>query len=153
MKAEFFDNGSLVATVGLTGATATFTASSLGVGSHSLTATYNGDANFLTASAPALSQTVSKAATSTSLTTNLNPATKVQTVTFTAAVTSSNATGQIQFLKGTSVLATVNLTGGIATYSTSALSAGSNSITAKYLGDTKFLTSTSAVLVETITIR
>ncbi len=150
---QFFDNGSLVATVGLTGATATFTASSLGVGSHSLTATYNGDANFLTASAPALSQTVSKAATSTSLTTNLNPATKVQTVTFTAAVTSTNATGQIQFLKGTSVLATVNLTGGIATYSTSALSAGSNSITAKYLGDTKFLTSTSAVLVETITIR
>jgi hypothetical protein len=74
-------------------------------------------------------------------------------VTFTASVTSSAATGQIQILKGTSVLATVNLINGTATYSTSSLTPGSSSITAKYLGDTKFLTSTSAVLVETITNR
>src|SRR6185295_9442797 len=47
---QFFDNGSLIATIGLTGTTAIWTASNLGVGSHSLTATYNGDANFLTAS-------------------------------------------------------------------------------------------------------
>jgi len=148
---QFFDNGSLVGTGALSGATAKFTSSSLGVGSHSLTAAYGGDANFLSASAPGVVQTVNKAPTSTSLTTNLNPATKVQTVTFTAAVTSSTATGQVEFLKGTSVLATVNLSNGVATYSTSSLSVGSNSITAKYLGDSKFLTSTSAVLVETIT--
>jgi large repetitive protein len=148
---QFFDNGSLVGTVALNGVTAMFASSSLGVGSHSLTAAYSGDANFLSASSPGVVQTVNKASTSTSLSTNLNPAAKVQTVTFTAAVTASAATGQVEFLKGTSVMATVNLSNGVARYSTSSLSVGSNSITAKYLGDSKFLTSTSAVLVETIT--
>lgn len=150
---QFFDNGSLLATIGLTGGSATFTPSSLAVGSHSLTATYKGDANFLAASGPALTQTVSQAATSTVLTTDLNPAARLHSVTFTATVASSAATGQVHFLWGSSVLATVNLINGVATYSTSSLRVGSNSITATYLGDTKFLTSTSAVLVETITNR
>ncbi len=73
-----------------------------------------------------------------------------QSVTFTAAVSSSAATGTVQFLDGTTVLEIVTLTARQASFSTSALSAGTHSLTALYSGDTTYDSSTSTVLSQTV---
>jgi hypothetical protein len=53
-------------------------------------------------------------------------------------------------LDGSSTLGTATLSGGKVTLSTSALSAGTHSITAAYSGDTTYNTSTSAALLQTV---
>ena len=57
----FFDGTSTTTPIGtatLTGSVATLTTSSLAIGTHTITAVYSGDTNFVTASSPALLQTV-----------------------------------------------------------------------------------------------
>lgn len=54
----FFDNGAALGTGALNNGAATFVASSLAVGTHSITATYGGGAGFPTSSSPVLSQVV-----------------------------------------------------------------------------------------------
>ncbi len=138
---------------------ATYTTSALGASSHSITATYQGDANFVTSTSAAVSQTVNQSATSTSLTSSLNPSNYGQNVTFTATVTavapgSGNATGTVNFYDGNTLLGsgTLAVSNGNdqATYSTTTLGGGSHSITAKYLGDANFSTSTSAAVSQTV---
>jgi hypothetical protein len=97
-------------------------------------------------------------ATTTTLAASVDPSTYGQKVTFTATVApvvtgSTKPTGSVQFLDGTTVLATVTLsTAGKATYTTTAfaLAVGGDSITAVYSGNTKFETSTSAILTQTV---
>jgi hypothetical protein len=54
----FMDGATPVGTVDLTGGTATLTLSSLAVGTHALSAVYNGDANFTGSTSATLNQTV-----------------------------------------------------------------------------------------------
>jgi hypothetical protein len=56
------------------------------VNAHSITAEYGGDTNFNGSTSSALSQTVSKASTSTSVSSSLNPSIYGQSITFTATV-------------------------------------------------------------------
>ena len=82
-----FKQGAAVLGTGtLNGGTATFSISTLGVSSHAITAVYGGDSNF-GGSTKAVNQVVSKATTTTILTSSLNPSTFGQSVTFTASVT------------------------------------------------------------------
>jgi hypothetical protein len=124
--------------------------------SHSITAVYGGDTNFTTSTSSALTQTVNQDTTTTTVASSLNPSVYGQSVTFTATVTakapgSGTPTGTVTFMDGNSVLASnVSLTGGKATYSTSALAAGTNSITVQYSGDGNFLGSTSSALTQTV---
>jgi hypothetical protein len=73
-------------------------------------------------------------------------------VTFTATVASPGGTptGNVTFHDGAAALSTVALSNGVATYVTSSLSDGAHSISAVYLGNAGFLTSTSNVLTETV---
>lgn len=92
-------------------------------------------------------------ATSISVSPSANPSVSGASVTFTATVASSesNATGTITFMDGSNALGTENLVGaGIATLTTTALSAGAHSITAVYSGDSNNLASTSTVLTQTV---
>jgi predicted transcriptional regulator len=150
----FKDGATTLATVPLSGTTAAFTTSSLTVGSHSITATYNGDTNFASSTSPVLIQTVGQAATSTALTSSQNPSALGQAVTFTATVTptsgSGTPTGTVTFKDGATTLATVPLSGTTAAFTTSSLTVGSHSITATYNGDTNFASSTSPVLIQTV---
>jgi astacin (peptidase family M12A)/Big-like domain-containing protein len=133
---------------------ATFKTSVLGVGTHSITSAYGGDANFLTSTSSSLAQAVNKAASTTTLASSKNPSTVKQAVTFTATVKSSTSgtpTGIVNFKDSASTIGTVNLdSSGKATFTTSALSAGTHSITGIYPGDTNFVTSTSSVLKQTV---
>src|SRR5205823_5641278 len=70
---------------------ASFTTATLGAGSHTITATYNGVTNY-SASSGTVTQTVSAADTTTAVTSSVNPSTFGQAVTLTATVTSSFAT-------------------------------------------------------------
>jgi hypothetical protein len=128
-------------------------ASALSTGTHPITASYSGDANFNTSTSNSVSQVVTALATATALASNLNPSQSGNSVTFMATVASSatvNA-GNVQFLDGASTLCTVAVNAsGSATCTTSALTAGSHAITAAYLGATNFNASTSAALTQIV---
>jgi hypothetical protein len=92
----------------------------------------------------------------TALVSSSNPSAAGQSVTFTATVTGPSGnttmpTGLVSFFDGTMTLGSGTLNGsGVATYSTSGLPAGSNSITAAYGGDSNFSGSTSNVVTQVV---
>ena len=91
--------------------------------------------------------------TSTALGSSLNPSTYGQSVTFTAMVTASGGTptGTVTFYDGANALGTGTLnSSGQATLSTAALSGGTQTITAVYGGDGKFVASTSVGFAQTV---
>src|SRR5262249_62002224 len=103
----------------------------LTVGTHSITASYSGDANFVGSTSSALGQQVNQAPTTIALSSDNNPSTYGQTVVFTATVSPALATGTVQFMDNSNPLGSpVTLSGGAATFSTAALTAGTHSITA-----------------------
>lgn len=108
-------------------------------GANSITATYNGDSNYATATSAAKTVTVG-ALTSTSLTTAVTAGTYyvLSTVPLTATITPSAATGTVYFYADNVLLGTGTLSGGVASYSTTALTAGFHSITATYAGNTTY---------------
>jgi Bacterial Ig-like domain (group 3)/FG-GAP-like repeat/Abnormal spindle-like microcephaly-assoc'd, ASPM-SPD-2-Hydin len=129
----------------------TFTPTALGLETGALTFTDN---------APNSPQTISltgtgsnMAATTTRLTSSQSPSLYKQSVTFAATVTSAPSatiTGTVSFMDGTSLLRSVALASGIAPFTTVALTPGSHSITAAYNGSSNYLSSTSAVVTQTV---
>src|SRR5207237_804199 len=137
----------------LSGGTATFTTSGLTGGTHSITAIYGGDANFTGSTSPLLTQTIGKAASSTTVASSNNPSIIGTAVTLTASVTSpvtGTLTGTVTFQDGAATLGTGTLSGGAATFTTSGLTGGTHSITAVYSGDANFADSTSPGLTQTV---
>jgi len=92
--------------------------------------------------------------TTTTLTSDNNPAQPLQTVTFTATVTSGTGAtpiGTVAFMENGNALGAGLLNAsGVATFATSSLELGSYYITASYAGDANFSASTSASLLEVI---
>jgi hypothetical protein len=135
---------------------ATFTTTALSLGSHAITAAYGADPNFIASTSSTLLQTVSQAATATTLLSTGSPAALAQAVTFTALVNSTSpgsgtATGTVTFLDGTMTLGAGTLDGtGQASFTVSNLGVGSHSITAVYVGDTNYTGNTSAALVQVV---
>ena len=135
---------------------ATYSTSALGTSSHSITAVYAGDTNFTGSNSTALAQVVNKATSTTAVVSSVNPSASGQSVIFTATVAAPSGnpiipTGSVNFLDGATTLGSGTLNAaGFATYSTSALSAGSHSITAVYAGDTNFTGSTSTALSQVV---
>ncbi|MGZ5528506.1 MAG: beta strand repeat-containing protein, partial [Limisphaerales bacterium] len=152
----FKDGATTLGTRTLSGNVATLSNGSLSVGSHSITAEFVGDSNLNgSTNSPALSQTVNKADTTTSVSPSVNPSVSGQSVTFTATVAatspgSGTPSGTVTFKDGATTLGTGTLSSGQATFSTSALSTTSHSITAVYGADSSFNTSTSSALTQTV---
>jgi hypothetical protein len=149
-----FKQGATVLGTGtLSGGTATISISTLGVGSHAITVVYAGDSNFASSKSKAVKQVVSKATTTTTLASSLNPSNVGQSVTFTASVTpefSGTPTGKVAFYDGTTALKTVGLSGGVAKFTTSKLASGTHSIKSTYNGSTSFDGSSSAPVTQTV---
>jgi hypothetical protein len=136
----------------LSGGSASFTTSTLPVGTSYIKAVYGGDSNFAGSTSKAVSQVVSKATTTTALTSSQNPSNFGQSVTFTASVApqfSGTVKGSVTFYDGTTILKTASLSGGVAKFTTSTLVSGAHSITATYNGSTSF-TGSSASLTQTV---
>ncbi|QIY66078.2 Ig-like domain repeat protein [Streptomyces sp. RPA4-2] len=152
---SFFDGATLIGTTTLTGGVATLTTSTLSVGSHALTATYGGSANYNTSTSLIDTQTVNKAGTSTTLTSAPDPSVFGQPKVLTATVTATapgtgTPTGTVSFFDGATLIGTSTLTGGVATLTTSTLSVGSHPLTATYGGSASYNTSTSLIDTQTV---
>ena len=154
----FFRDGASTLGSGVVNASgvATFSTSSLAAGAHSITAYYAGDANFTASTSPVITQTVNKAATTTTLTSSANPSVFGAAVTFSATVSAVSPgagmrTGTVTFMDGASTLGSGSVNASsVATFSTSSLAQGSHTITAVYGGDVNFTGSTSAVLTQNV---
>jgi len=149
----FLDGSTSLGTAAMTNGTAQFTIATLTPANHFITAKYNGDTNFAGNTSGQANLVVSQAATTTTLSVDINPTTYGQTVTLSANVqtgSGSGPTGSITFLDGSSALGTATISNGAAQLAVSTLGAGSHSITAKYSGDPNFSGSTSNVLSETV---
>ncbi len=145
----FLDGGSPIGTGTISGGVATFTTSALAIGNHTITTSYGGDGNFngSLGSLTGNPQVVNKADTATTVTSSANPSVYGQLVTFTATISpvapgAGMATGTVTFLDGGSPIGSGVLSGGVATFTTSALSLGSHTITTSYGGDGNFNGST-----------
>jgi hypothetical protein len=139
----FYDGNNLIGSAGLDGqGVATYGLSSLGGGSHTITAVYNGTTNFATsATLEGIEQSVAKATPSVAVVGDTTNATYGDVITYTATVSSSSTTptGVVNFYDGETLLGSGNLdVNGVATYSTGTLDTGSHTITAAYAGDGDF---------------
>jgi hypothetical protein len=137
----------------LSGGHAAFSTSALTIGSHNLTATYAGNADYTASGSAALVQKVIKAASSTSVTSSVNPASFHQSVSFKGSVKSATGgvpTGTITFKNGTTLLGSATLTAGVGSITISTLAVGTRTISASYGGNADYDASTSAALTQTV---
>ncbi len=135
---------------------------SLAAGNYIAILAYAGDSNYAAATSLDVSFTVSAAGVvpaliPTTTVLKINPASaspgSVVTLTATVVPTSGNTvpTGSVTFRSGTTVIGSAALaTGGVATYTTTTLQAGSDSLSAIYAGDAVLAGSTSAPVVVNI---
>jgi hypothetical protein len=148
----FTDNGTTIGgcgSVSVTNGTATCGPTTPAtVGPHTIVATYSpGSAHFGTSASPNFTQTVNKSDTTTVVTNSTpNPSTFGQSVTYTATVVPSGngagtPTGSVQFSDDNISLCTGQLSSGTATCMSGAAAQGAETITATYVGDGNFNTS------------
>ncbi len=135
--------------------TATCAIDDFGAGTHTLTATFSGSADFAVSTGQA-TQVVNQATSTTTLGSSANPSTLGTEVTFTATVLGSGGDpitdGTVAFsVDGTVVAAAQPLDGtGHATFPTDALTAGSHTIAASYSGTANVAGSDSADLTQVV---
>jgi hypothetical protein len=136
---------------------ATYSTNTLSVGTYTITATYQGDSIFPTASATA-TQTVTLRPTTVVVASSRNPSTPAASVTLTATVAPASGTGvptgSVTFTitngASASTVTTANLVSGVATYTTSSLSTMAHTVTAVYSGSASFDASTSSAFTQTV---
>ena len=143
----------------VSGKTATITITGLTVGSHSLQASYSGDANFSSSAAASVTLTVAKASTTlvvTPATTTPSPGSSLQV---TATITSTNPSssppsGSVTFtLDGVAVGTGTVVPGSpsTATFTIPSVSPGSHVLLASYSGDTYYGPSVATAVTISVT--
>jgi autotransporter-associated beta strand protein len=149
----------LCASVTIDGGIATCSAAALTPGTHSITARYAGDTNNADSTSPVLTQTVNRAATTTTLSTACDTTfVSGQPFTFSAGVKGgANITGSITFSSaGLTLCSNVPLSGSGASCTTEALTVSGATtqhtydVRATYNGDSHYLSSVSAMLPVTV---
>jgi len=155
----FYDGTLIIASAPVTAVGTTGVATApvvLTGGAHSLTAAYGGNTSYAASTSAAVPVSTVAGPAAISLTASVTNTLVGLNVVFTATVSGTTAggqrpTGTVQFfvsgptarLLGTAPLAVAGAGVGIATFSTTGLPAGSNTIYAVYSGDTNFMTATS----------
>jgi hypothetical protein len=146
---SFYDGPDSLGTSALTNGHASLTTAALSPGAHNIIAFYGGDATDAN-SFTSITQTVTKAATRTTLHTTPNPSVYCQTVTLNSQVAavppgSGTPTGTVAYTDGTAAVGTGNLTPNASnSITTQFFTIGTHPLTATYSGDTDFIASTSA---------
>jgi Bacterial Ig-like domain (group 3)/FG-GAP-like repeat len=140
----------------LSGGSLSLTINGLSIGTHSITASYEGSrsGSYQPSTSAPVSEVVNggNVSTSTSLSSSPNPSVSQQAVTFVATVSSSSGTpaGTVIFYNGSSSIGSASLNNGSAALAVSSLAIGSNSITAAYQGFEQFAPSTSGALSQVV---
>jgi PKD repeat protein len=132
----------------------------LPVGSHSITAVYGGSTNFSGSTSSALTQTVNKESSSTTVSSSEDPSNQGDSITFTALLSTNATTGTVQFVVdgtnfGTSVAVISRRVGLSILYyanssATSSLSPGNHTVKANYSGNNNIMASSSGTLSQTV---
>jgi hypothetical protein len=140
-------------TVPLSGGNAQFTLTEPIVGTHTVVVAYAQQTNYAAAAPQTETFTVTPAPVKVALTPSTWYTTAGSSITFQAAVTSwsagaPNANGAVSFYDGSKLLSTVQVNGsGQASYSTSALSAGTHNITATYANGANYASGSTSVSI------
>ena len=135
----------------LSGLTAVTNAS--GIASVNATANNIAGSYTVTASVGTLSATFSLAnlqMATVTLGTSANPSTFGSPLTLTATVANASPTGRVTFFDGVNILGIKPVVGGVASLSTTLLSAGSHKLTAYYRDDANFTAGTSNAITQTV---
>lgn len=129
----------------------TFSENDLPVGTRTLEVVYLGDGNYELVHSPGITQTITQAASTTTVTSSTNPSTFGSPVTFTATMNSTSATGTATFSLDGTAQTPSTVSGGKATFTPStALTAGTHTVSAVYSGDSNFTGSSSNTLTQTV---
>jgi hypothetical protein len=153
---EFKQAGTAIAGCGaqsMTSGSASCVTSGTAAGSHSITARYAGNSEYAPSTTSTLTQIVNKKATTTTVSSSLDPSAVGEAVTYTATVNPATATGTIEF-KGGAALAGCGaqaIVSGSATCTVAGYQRWSSyAIAAAYSGGSFYLASTSSILTQTV---
>jgi len=132
----FRDGGATLATVAVASGTASFSTSTLAIGSHNISAQYSGDSNNTAATSAAVTVSMGKATPTLSLASSAATLNEQAPLTLTATLAGgASPTGTVSFMDGASTLGTVPLSGPSASLTLSTLAVGSHNLSAVYNGD------------------
>jgi trimeric autotransporter adhesin len=157
---NFYDGATLIGPATLSTVSgqqqAVISTSALAMGPHSITAVYVGDGSFNGGTSPAITETISAAASTTTLSSSATAITAGSSITLTATVAAATGvgtpTGTVNFLDDGAVVGSAPLTTVAgrqqAVLTTTSLPIGNRSITAQYAGDANFAGSGSTALLE-----
>jgi Glycoside hydrolase family 44/Bacterial Ig-like domain (group 3) len=149
------DGATSIATAALSNGAAAFTITTLAAGTHSITASYAGDAADGSSTSSAVSIQVNAAAglqaTTVTLATSASTAVSGQSITLTATVAPATATGTLTFLDGNTSIGSAGVASSKGMLTLSTLSVGNHSLSAAYGGDAADSASNSNVVTVTIT--
>jgi hypothetical protein len=137
----FLDSGVSIGSGAITGTTATLTISSLATGTHSLTGSWSGNANYTAGTSSVLSQVITRATATVVEVSSINPSKYGDLLTLSITVSGAGVTptGTVVLTDSSTALGSVSLNGsGLASFPTSLLAAGAHSLTATYQGDVNY---------------
>ena len=128
---------------------------SFAVGTHPISAQFSGDANYFARSLPAITQVVTKATTTASLTSIADPQKAIVPMTFRATIspgTTGSPSGTVTLKDAGTQIATslLNTQTSSAVFKINNLSLGQHNFVLSYHGDSNFLSSDSAPLAEKV---
>jgi hypothetical protein len=154
----FIIDGAPQPNVAVSNCQAVLSTASLAPGSHTVTATYNGDTNFQGSGPTSVTQTVNRANTVITLQSSVDPSMHGQLVTFTATVSAvspgaGTPSGLIAFFIDGHFAGIKQLSNGVAKIVRYGLSVGDHAILALYLGDADFSASLSLPLDQIVNPR
>ncbi len=153
---SFQDGGALIGTDQVDGnGHAVLAVPGLSVGTHIITATYTGSANYASSTSPLLTERVSQTATVTTLSSASTSVLAGVPVHLPVIVSSGTGTptGQVSLHEAAGVLGQVILDGhGAGTFSVFSLSLGTHTLTAAYAGDANYSGSNAAPISVTVAL-
>jgi hypothetical protein len=148
------DGGNYGSPVTIASGVASTSVTGLTIASHTLSATYSGDANYAAAGPISVPIVVHAVIVMSASTVSLSPAVSINScspIQFGVGVSSASKTlptGQVSLLDGSRTVASGTLTNGKVTLSAPPLGPGSHSMMAHYAGDSLHLPANSPALVE-----
>ena len=154
---SFQEGLNTLGTADVVNSSATLSITTLAPGTHTIVASYGGNATYAGSSSTALTQVVQVAQTKLALSTSANPANAGAALGLTATILSTGGTptGAVTFLDGGKAVGTANLNGqGVASLQVAgpAWTPGTHTLTASYAGDTYNATSVSPPISETVAL-